>query len=154
MISFVGAFFLVRYRVHEAAEQKHKVDEKAGDTTGTVGSGSMLPAQGSTNTTTASHPSNGPAVFAANPRFENIGPFRTNKPPVHLLEHCHTLSMVLAVAGFIPALIGVLCYVWARLPRSSRIVATVAMGISVVGALGIIILPPPAEQSGRGGSRA
>lgn len=139
MISFVGAFFLVRYRVHEAAEEKHKVDEKLGN----VQDSPVQP----TNTN--------PPIFATNPHLEGVGPFRRDKPPVRLLKHCHTLCIVLATAGFILALVGVVTYVWARLPPSSRVTATVAMGICVTGAFGVIVLPPPAEQSSpRDGAQA
>lgn len=133
MISFVGAFFLVRYRVHEAAEEKHMVEVQLGV------------ADKSASDPTAQRET--PRIVSRNPQLEGFGRFHRNGPPTHLLEHCHMLCMIQAVAGFLLALIGVLSYVWAFLPVTSRVTATAAMGICVVGAVGIILIPPPTEDN-------
>ena len=58
------------------------------------------------------------------------------KSPVDLLTKCHNLSVLLAVAGFICALIGILSFVWKALPRSISIFSTAALGSC--GILGLI----------------
>lgn len=37
-------------------------------------------------------------------------------PPIRLLSNCHTLSVTMAVIGFLLALIGILAFVWTSLP--------------------------------------
>jgi hypothetical protein len=82
-----------------------------------------------------------PPIFSSDPQLEAVGPFRRGTPPTHLLESCHTLCMLLAVAGFVMAMVGVLCYVWAMLPASSCVLASACVGVCVVAAVLAIFLP-------------
>ncbi|GJE91364.1 hypothetical protein PsYK624_075140 [Phanerochaete sordida] len=120
ILSFIAAFFLVRFRVHEANKQETKAEQKleAGPKPGQSAEkpGPTVP----------------PEIWSANPRLEQVGPLRRGKPPVHLLENCHTLCMVLSLVGFVLAMVGIMCYVWAMLPRSSIVLSTVAIGLSVM----------------------
>ena len=49
------------------------------------------------------------------------------EPPVRLLSNCHTLSVSMAVIGFILALIGILSFVWTSLPDSVAGFATACL---------------------------
>ena len=49
--------------------------------------------------------------------------------------------MILAAVGFVLAKIGVICYVWAMLPASARIVGTVFMGLCIAGFVAAVMLP-------------
>lgn len=129
-LSFVAAFFLVRFRVHEASREEIKVEHKLEHSNHSNG-----------DATPKSLPSEELPIFAANPHLEEVGPFRRGKPPTQLLEHFHTLCMILAAVGFVLAKIGVICYVWALLPTSARIVGTVLMGLCIAGFVGAVLLP-------------
>ena len=132
-VSFIGAFFLVRYRVREASREEYKVEKKLEDSGNSNTNSDATPKAPSEET---EHP-----LFYANPRIEEVGPFRRGKPPTKLLEHCHTLCMVLAAIGFILAKVGVMCYVWASLPVSAWIVGTTFMGLCIIGFLCAVVLP-------------
>ncbi|KAI0717468.1 hypothetical protein C8Q72DRAFT_891508 [Fomitopsis betulina] len=110
IISFLAAFFLVRYRLREATKQEIKIE------TGL--------------TPDSSSPELKTGVLSTNPHLEEMGPFRRGGPPTHLLEHLHTLCMWLALVGFVLALAGALCYAWARLSRSASIFASACMAVS------------------------
>lgn len=120
IISFLAAFFLVRYRLREAKREELKVE---------LG---VSPLDGSR--------SSDPPVWSANPHLEQVGPFRRGTPPTHLLEHCHGLCMWLAAIGFALALTGVLCYSWARLPRSASIFASICMAVCWVLGIGSVLV--------------
>lgn len=125
ILSFVAAFFLVRFRVHEASRQEHKAEHK-------------LEAGAHRDTKSPSAP---PGIWSSNPRLEQVGPLRRGSPPTHLLESCHTLCMVLAAVGFVLAMAGILCYVWACLPTSSIVLSTVAITLSLLAATAALVLP-------------
>lgn len=119
IISFLAAFFLVRYRLKEAKREELKVELGV--------------------TPNASQSGEAP-VWTSDPHLEQVGPFRRGKPPTHLLEHCHSICMWLAAVGFILALTGVLCYSWAMLPRSAGIFASVVMAVCWIACAGAIFL--------------
>ena len=137
ILSFTAAFFLVRSRVKEASRQELKVEIKeavhrsnghsngnpldtsqAHDSSGLPEGVDVSQLSGAELDQLKEQVLNQP-IFSADPRLEAVGPFRRGKPPTHLLESCHTLCMLLSVLGFIMAMVGVLCYGWAMLPRSS-----------------------------------
>ncbi|EKM53385.1 uncharacterized protein PHACADRAFT_186064 [Phanerochaete carnosa HHB-10118-sp] len=135
ILSFVAAFFLVRFRVHEANQQEIKVEQKLengsapGPENHKLEPGQTIP------------PLSGVPVWSANPTLEQVGPLRRGKPPTHLLENCHTLCMILSVVGFVLAMVGIMSYVWAMLPWSSRVLSTVTIGLSVVSSVVAVLLP-------------
>ncbi|KAH9944584.1 hypothetical protein B0H21DRAFT_694894 [Amylocystis lapponica] len=112
--ALVVHLFAGKYKLEEAKREEQKVE--AGFT----------PVSSESHTHT---------VWSTNPHLAQVGPFRRGHPPTTLLDHCHTLCMVLSAIGFLLALAGVLCYTWARLPRSVSIFATVCMGVCWIGSL-------------------
>lgn len=131
MLSFVAAFFLVRFRVHEA-DQKEKVAEEK------LENGSPGPEDHKLEHAQKIVVSE---VWSSNPRLEQVGPLRRGNPPTHLLENCHTLCMILSVVGFVLVMVGIMCYVWAMLPRSSIVLSTVAIGLSIIASGVALTLP-------------
>lgn len=69
-----------------------------------------------------------PSTWTMNPHIERAGPFHGGSP-TRLLEYCHTLCIWFSLVGFILALVGGLCYSWARLPQSASIVASVCLAV-------------------------
>lgn len=49
-------------------------------------------------------------------------------PPVRLLSHCHSLSVAMAIMGFVLALLGILAYAWTSLPVSIAAFASACLG--------------------------
>ncbi|KAH9834115.1 uncharacterized protein C8Q71DRAFT_771196 [Rhodofomes roseus] len=119
IISFLAAFFLVRYRLKEATKEEIKIE------TG------ITPA--------SSHPDLKTGIWSTNPHLEEMGPFRGG-PPTRLLEHLHTLCMWLALVGFALALAGALCYTWARLSLSASVFATACLGVAWFAAIGAVVV--------------
>ncbi|KIP11348.1 hypothetical protein PHLGIDRAFT_124988 [Phlebiopsis gigantea 11061_1 CR5-6] len=134
ILSFIAAFFLVRFRLHEASRQEHEIEAQADH--------NAAPVRGEGGTSESKLRSSDTAIWSANPQLEQVGPFRKGKPPTHLLETCHTLCMVFSVLGFILALVGVVCYAWAMLPVSSQILCTVTIGLCLVVSTVALFMPP------------
>lgn len=114
IISFVAAFFLIRYKLSAAKREEFEVESGC--------------------------------AHAATPapldrHLEQVGPFRRGQPPTHLLDHCHSLSMWLAAAGFVLALAGVLCATWARFALSSSVFATVCVVVCAVSGIAAFFWP-------------
>ncbi|KAL0571792.1 hypothetical protein V5O48_010166 [Marasmius crinis-equi] len=149
-ISFVGAFFLVRFKVKEAKREEHKVEGTPGHAD-QPNKGSVLldmaakhitnsPETGSPPST--SGPNAAPAkqmasVWSANPQLVQVGPFY-RQPPINLLSRCHFLCLLCAVFGFVLALCGIICLAWAIHPRGVRIVTTIVLGLCLASGLGIV----------------
>ncbi|KAF8435041.1 hypothetical protein L210DRAFT_956920 [Boletus edulis BED1] len=72
-----------------------------------------------------------PPIISANPHLEQVGLFRSNVSS-HLLSRTHALCVSLAAAGFILAIIGILCYAWATQPTEVSIFASVCFGAAVL----------------------
>lgn len=49
-------------------------------------------------------------------------------PPIRLLSRCHTLSVTMALLGFILLLLGILIFAWYSLPNSVSIFASACLG--------------------------
>ncbi|KAF7792748.1 hypothetical protein EIP86_003846 [Pleurotus ostreatoroseus] len=118
ILSFIAAFFLVRFRLNEAAREELKVERV-----------------GNAKRSLSPDFETFPGIFSSNPHLEPVGPFRKGQPPTHLLERCHTISMFLALIGFILALVGVLCYVWYSLPFSAGVASSLCVGVCVTASL-------------------
>ncbi|KAJ7270028.1 hypothetical protein B0H12DRAFT_1094100 [Mycena haematopus] len=112
IISFMGAFFLVRYNLKEAKKEEKQagVDPSSKNTS-------------SKNSFTSSYQS-----VSANPYLEQIGPFN-RKPPTHLLSRCHNLCILLTFIGFALALLGIVSFAWVQNPISVGIVTSVSTAI-------------------------
>ena len=130
----MAAFFLVRFRLHEASRQEVKAEHPADHKTD-------HPDQAA-GSVSEKNPKPGDApIWSANPQLDQVGPLRRGKPPTHLLEICHTLCMIFSVLGFILAMVGVLCYAWAMLPVSSQVLCTVSIGVCLSTSVIAIFLP-------------
>ncbi|EKM53379.1 uncharacterized protein PHACADRAFT_259720, partial [Phanerochaete carnosa HHB-10118-sp] len=134
MLSFVAAFFLVRFRVHEASKQEVQVEKQLEAGPAPRSSGDQKPRQ-------ASQAPAPPQVWSSNPRLEQVGPLRRGNPPTHLLESFHTLCMALSVIGFVLAMVGIMCYVWALMPTSSIVLSTGVIGLSIIASVVVLFLP-------------
>lgn len=120
IISFFAAFFLVRFRLHEATHEELKV-ELGGSPKSSAYDGSQ--------------------VFSTNPHLEPVGPFRRGQPPTHLLDHCHTLSMMLTLVGFMLAVLGLMCLMWSSLPPSASVASTACMILCCLATLVAVFWP-------------
>ena len=82
-----------------------------------------------------------PPIFSRNPHLEQVGPFwLRGRPSQHLLSRMHALCVLLATLGFALAIMGIICYGWARQPREVSIFATVILGTGIVAV--IVLLAP------------
>lgn len=57
------------------------------------------------------------------------------EPPVRLLSHCHTLSVAMAVVGFVLALVGILMFAWTALPVGIGAFASACLGTCILAIL-------------------
>jgi len=115
IISFMGAFFLVRYNLKEAKQEQKEV--------------------GGPNSPSSAHSL---PVWTTNPHLEQVGPFQS-KPPTHLLSRCHNLCILLTFIGFAFALLGILAFAWAQNPVSVGVVASVSTAVCFSGAVWVFI---------------
>ena len=116
IISFLAAFFLIRYKLSVAKREERKVEGGAG----TLSSSS---------------------VWSATPYLEQVGPFRRGAPPTHLLDHCHSLCMWLSAIGFALAIAGVMCFAWSRLALSASVFASVCCAACLVSGFAAFFWP-------------
>ncbi|CCM05210.1 uncharacterized protein FIBRA_07420 [Fibroporia radiculosa] len=126
ILSFLAAFFLVRYRIEEAKHEEDVIESSHAPPCVADPEADAKAHQRSDSRSSSVH------IWSTNPHLEQVGPFRRGKPPTALLEHCHSLCMWLATVGFVLALAGVLCYTWSRLPHSASIFASACMGVCIV----------------------
>jgi len=113
IISFLAAFFLIRYKLREATKQELKAEE-------------------ATSTST-------PDIFSRNPHLEQVGPFSNGQPPTNLLRRCHSLCMWLAAVGFVLALMGIICFAWALMPTTVSVFSSVCAGVCFVAGIAAIL---------------
>ena len=60
------------------------------------------------------------------------------EPPVRLLARCHTLSVWMAVAGFVLALLGILAFAWSALPVAVAAFASACLGVCLLALLATV----------------
>ncbi len=119
MMSFIAAFFLVRFRLDEATHDEIKAE------LGESPKSSQYPDR---------------PIFSTDPHLEQAGPFRRGSPPILLLENCHTICMLLSIVGFVLAMVGTMCYIWAQLPSSTSIFSTICVAMCCVASVGAIFV--------------
>jgi len=73
------------------------------------------------------------------PTLDPVALSRLLAPPIALLERAHTVAVLLSAAGFAFAVVGVVAYAWAALPRAVSIVGTVCLGVGVAGLVGVLV---------------
>ncbi|KZV88379.1 hypothetical protein EXIGLDRAFT_772745 [Exidia glandulosa HHB12029] len=124
VVSFLGAFVLVRYKVKEATKEEAQEEAQR----------------------------NGRDTWTADPHLEQefwgVVPARRRKdkePPVILLERAHTISIASASAGFVAGAIGTVAYVWAMQPSSVNITTSATLGVCLVLGAGVWFWPHPKE---------
>lgn len=115
IISFMAGVFLIRFRLQEATHDELKAE------------------LGGKSPTASMDGSKTPPIFSSNPHVEEFGPFRKSQPPTNLLKNSHTLCMILSLLGFLLALAGLMCFVWAWLPLSARVFTTVCIAFCCIG---------------------
>ncbi|KAH9935225.1 uncharacterized protein BXZ73DRAFT_89555 [Epithele typhae] len=115
IISFLAAFFLIRFKLSVAKREERR-------------------AEGLNSTTTSSVQSN-------NWYLEQTGPLRRGAAPTHLLDFCHSLCMWLSAIGFILALAGIVCFAWSRLSTNAAVFASVCTAGCVVSGVVAMLWP-------------
>ncbi|KAG6381965.1 hypothetical protein JVT61DRAFT_593 [Boletus reticuloceps] len=166
VLSFLGAFLLTRYKLKEATREEMRIEGMVNSPLGgsVFKDVERVPAdlglqQLFTNNdaqtmynpvndaTTTSAPGQikkkgsyrvEPPIISANPHLEQVGLFRSNVSS-HLLSRTHALCVFLAAAGFILAIIGILCYAWATQPTEVSIFASVCFGAAVLAMVILLI---------------
>lgn len=123
----MAAFFLIRFRVYDAEYVEHQY-EKTGGETSSVASNGEAP------------------TLTNNVHLQQLGPFRKDQPPTRLIKNCHSFCMLLASIGFILAMVGIMCFIWLRLPLSTSVVSSVAVGFCLAGSTLIIFFPGPSDD--------
>jgi len=147
IVSFLAAFFLVNYRVHEAKKEEAEAEgdtfvetpldifEVAVDPTPQhpkVFKGQPKPIA----TKKVDRP-----LWSSNPHLAQVGPFRGTQPPTNILGRCHSLSVFLATLGFALAMGGIACFAWARQTQSVRVFTLAWIAICVTLGVGILVVP-------------
>ncbi|KAH0829141.1 hypothetical protein J3R83DRAFT_2617 [Lanmaoa asiatica] len=150
VLSFLGAFLLIRYKLKEAtreemiAEGLKMVNSPLGGSMvkdverdpGDLGlqqtlTNNEMPEPVNYGIATSAPKGNRrkdsypvePPIISANPHIEEVGPFMSNVSS-HLLSRTHTLCVFLTVIGFILAIAGILLYAWASQPAAVSIFAS------------------------------
>ncbi|THG97544.1 hypothetical protein EW026_g4475 [Hermanssonia centrifuga] len=120
IMSFIAAFFLVRFRLHEATHDEIKA-ERGESPKPSEYAGLQV-------------------IFTTDPHLEQVGPLSRGAPPIHLLKNCHTLCMLASMVGFALAMFGTMCYIWDQLPLSASIFSTACVGLCCVASIGAIFI--------------
>lgn len=118
IISFLAAFFLIRYELCEALKQEQMADNRDAV--------ALKPT--TTNTTMSTTPD----VWVKDPHLEHRGPWGVYEPPIRLLRKCNSLCMWLTVTGAVLALMGVVCATWATMPQNVSIFTSACAGFCLV----------------------
>jgi hypothetical protein len=145
IISFLGAFLLIRYKLKEATREEMIVEgitmvnsPREGSTSNDVESMVHKSVNYSTampilerNKRNSLYPAE-PPIFSADPHIEQVGQFRSNESSQRLLSRTHALCVFLAAVGFILAIVGMLCHAWALQQRAVSIFVSTCLGGAVL----------------------
>lgn len=153
VISFLGAFFLIQYKLAVAEKDEDQAEKDVVDSPTSISSD---PEKSSSRTPYASglrtrpavqgrirvNPGfpDSPVIWSTNPHLVQLGPFNYG-PPTELLSRCHSLCVFLAFLGFLLVIIGLISFAWDRLPSSIGISASVAMGFCLIAGALILVVP-------------
>jgi len=153
IISFLGAFFLVRYKL--AVAQKEEKEAEIERINSPISISSTENARGSATSPDADdlrkNPVSGRArvnslfsgdqiIWTTHPHLVQVGPFQ-RQAPTELLARCHALCLFLSFLGFVLTLIGLISFAWDQLPLSVSAFASASMGFCWVAVILIIITP-------------
>jgi len=145
VISFLGAFFLIRYKLEVAEQDEAEAEQEMVDSPTSISSD---PEKSGVRT---NHPrgrvrvqsdSAENPIWSTNPRLVQVGPFQ-RKPPTQLLFRCHSLCVFLTFVGFLFAIMGLISFAWDQLPLSIGIAASISMGFCLTAGATILIFPFP-----------
>ena len=156
ILSFLGAFLLISYKLQEAKREEMIMDgatmvkspfgdsvirdvERDAVESALPRSLARINTQpGLHNSATdGSNPVKSP-VFSTNPHIEQVTSFASNLTSHRVLNRTHAVCIFLAAVGFVLAIIGILCYSWALAPRSVGIFTSACLGFAL---LTMFILP-------------
>ncbi|KAF8584273.1 hypothetical protein K439DRAFT_1150622 [Ramaria rubella] len=114
ILSFTAAFVLIRFRLQEAKEDKHKDSDSEKQT-----------------------------VWSRDPHvaLQRVL-YRQHEPPLHLLQRFHSLCIYICVVGFVMAAVGILCYVWAMQATSVGIFSSVCLAVCIIAGLVVLCMSP------------
>ncbi|KAF9501370.1 hypothetical protein BDN71DRAFT_1380121 [Pleurotus eryngii] len=136
ILSFLAAFFLIRYKVKQAGKQELKAQAAAMADPVHGDMKAFLPSQSRHSTESSPEP----PILSTNPELVQVGPFRRNAP-IHILGRFHSLCIQLSFIGFALALMGIICFAWAKHPLSVSVFVTIAMGASLLSGAAILVWP-------------
>ncbi|KAJ7772096.1 hypothetical protein DFH07DRAFT_803697 [Mycena maculata] len=140
IISFMAAFFLVRYNLKEAKEEQRDVGLAPGPDPVSKPPGRILrPARTGTSERSLTEYLKLQPVWTTNPHLEQVGPFQM-KPPTHLLSRCHNLCVLLTFTGFFFALVGIVAYGWTQNPVPVAVVTSASTFFCFVAAAFVIYM--------------
>ena len=123
IISFLAAFFLIRYKLSAAKREERNFEAAVANGQGGVGTVSSS------------------SVWSSNSHGEQIGLFRRGQLLTHLLSHCHSSCLGLSAVRFVLAITGMMCFVWLPLPLNSSIFASACCTTCVVPGVAAIFWP-------------
>ncbi|KAF8704434.1 hypothetical protein AX14_014019 [Amanita brunnescens Koide BX004] len=144
--SFLAAFFLVNYRVHEAKKDEvqaegHTFVETPLDIFEAVADPTLQQQRVfKSHHHMATHDKVDSPIWSTNPHLVQVGPF-LGQPPTNILGRCHSLSVFLATVGFVLGVAGIGCFAWSRQSLSASIFTTICIGTTAT--LGVCILAVP-----------
>jgi len=125
IISFLAAFFLISYTIHEAVHEL------------------QLEFEPSSNT--QYHHARERSVTKHDTRVVQVCRFDSTLPPVRLLERCNNLCMVLTATGFILEIMAILCLAWDKMGVGVSSLATALTLFCIIASL--VVMRPPALAS-------
>jgi hypothetical protein len=143
--SFLAAFFLVNYRVHEAKKDEvqaegHTFVETPLDIFEAVADPTLQQQRVFKSHHHMATHDKVDSIWSTNPHLVQVGPF-LGQPPTNILGRCHSLSVFLATVGFVLGVAGIGCFAWSRQSLSASIFTTICIGTTAT--LGVCILAVP-----------
>jgi hypothetical protein len=134
IISFLASFFLINYKVHVAKKEEKKAEGQPASPSNT----SSPDDSHSEKPLSKQAPKRETASYGYS--VSQYGWSKNSQPPLHLLQRCHALCMILSIVGFALAIIATITFSWSRQTQSVSIFVTVCFGVSGL-LLGTLVLP-------------
>lgn len=154
IISFLAAFFLVRYRLTVAEKEEAEAEKNLVDSPKSMSLNHLEKSRAWTSHTDDIHTdsrvgrrvrvssalSGDQIIWSTDPHLVQVGPFQ-RQPPTELVARCYSLCLFLSFVGFILALIGAISFAWDRLPWSISIFISILTVLCLVAAILILVFP-------------
>jgi len=136
VISFLGAFCLIRYKLDVAQKDEEKIEKQLFNSPTSYDSDKVR------GRVRVNSPLSGDQIiWSTNPHLVQVGPFQ-GPPPSLLLARCHFLCVILSFIGLVLALMGAISMAWDRLPLIVSIFPIIWTSLCLLSALMILIIPP------------